>query len=241
MQYLGGKAKLAKIIVKELEPLLEGVKHFYEPFVGGFNIVPELIKFRPDMEFHCSDLAVVVSLYKAIKEGTFIPPESVSEYEYEQAKKLDDENPLKAFIGFGCSFGGKYFGGYAKNNRNENYTKFASNSLFRKTPAIKRCNFIKLDYTKIQVMPKSLIYCDPPYKNTTGYKYGVAFNHDAFWDWCRQKADEGHTVVVSEKSAPKDIEVIRRLEKNNDIRTKEGSDKTTKQVEFLFVIRGKAR
>lgn len=46
-----------------------------------------------------------------------------------------------------------------------------------------------------------MIYCDPPYQNTSGYKTGD-FNHDDFFDWCRFQKENGNVVFVSEYDAP---------------------------------------
>ena len=37
-----------------------------------------------------------------------------------------------SFVGFGCSFAGKWFGGYARSNDKRNYAKMAKNSLNKK-------------------------------------------------------------------------------------------------------------
>lgn len=41
--------------------------------------------------------------------------------------------------------------------------------------------FTSLDYRAVEIMPKSVIYCDIPYKNTGGY--GREFDHNEFFDW----------------------------------------------------------
>lgn len=42
-----------------------------------------------------------------------------------------------------------------------------------------------LDYKDVQIEEDSVIYCDPPYKNTNDYK--IDFNHNDFYDWCRNQ------------------------------------------------------
>ena len=53
----------------------------------------------------------------------------------------------------------------------------------------------------------ALIYCDPPYQNTSGYKAG-SFDSVAFFEWCRQQAKRGNIVFVSEYEAPADFEIV---------------------------------
>ena len=79
----------------------------------------------------------------------------------------------------------------------------------------------------LKIPPNSLIYCDPPYQGTTNYKN--AFNHEEFWEWCRNKTKEGHTVFISEYNAPRDFmclwekEIVSSLTKNTG--SKKGVEK----------------
>lgn len=64
-------------------------------------------------------------------------------------------------------------------------------------------NFSSLSYDKLEIKPNSVVYCDPPYKNTVGYS--MHFDHDKFWQWVRANPNP---VFVSEYTAPADIKVI---------------------------------
>lgn len=44
-----------------------------------------------------------------------------------------------------------------------------------------RFNITKGDYTNVEIKPHSVIYCDPPYKDT--FDYGVSFDYDKFYEW----------------------------------------------------------
>lgn len=74
----------------------------------------------------------------------------------------------------------------------------------------------------------SLIYCDPPYQNTAGYKN--EFSYEEFWDWVR-KTSQNHTVIVSEHQAPDDFIEIWRKEKAMTLGKGEG----LKRIEKLFM------
>ena len=63
------------------------------------------------------------------------------------------------------------------------------------------------------------------------YEYKDDFSHGAFWQWCRNKAKEGHKVFVSEYNAPKDFECLWQKEIVSSL-TKETGSKTG--VEKLF-------
>ena len=56
-----------------------------------------------------------------------------------------------------------------------------------------------LDYRDVEIKPNSIIYCDPPYKDTDGYN--DAFDHEPFYDWCCRQSE---LVVVSEYTMPAD-------------------------------------
>ena len=66
-------------------------------------------------------------------------------------------------------------------------------------------NFICESYENLD-FENCLIYCDPPYQGTTGYKTGT-FDHDKFFEWCREQAKK-NIVFVSEYKAPDDFECV---------------------------------
>ena len=75
--------------------------------------------------------------------------------------------------------------------------------------------------------------CDPPYQGTTGYKTG-AFDHDKFFEWCREQAKK-NIVFVSEYNAPEDFECVWQ----GEIKTNFASNRkaaTHKAVEKLFKV-----
>ena len=171
----------------------------------------------------------LIEMYKALQNG-WIPPENVSEQDYENAKTIDDAK-LKAFIAIGCSYSGKWFGGYARGKKGRNYARNAKNSLAKKFDTIGNVKFISKSYNEIEC-ENSLIYCDPPYNNTTKYKFGD-FDSDTFWQWCRDISKKGNIVIVSEYNAPNDFECIWEKETKTDIRTKANGKEI--RIEKLFI------
>ena len=56
-------------------------------------------------------------MWKALQSG-WEPPDIVTEAEYQYIKDHKDEDPaLAGFVGFGCTFGAKWFAGYARDKR----------------------------------------------------------------------------------------------------------------------------
>jgi site-specific DNA-adenine methylase len=72
-----------------------------------------------------------------------------------------------------------------------------------------------LDYRQIEIKPNSVIYCDPPYKNTN--HYGIDFDHDIFWEWVRNNPNP---VYISEYNAPEDISCIKSFKHRSTLSSK---------------------
>lgn len=162
-------------------------------------------------------------MWKALQKG-WVPPKNISMGDWKYLKKCQDiEDPaLVAFAGFMCSFGGKWFAGYAKNKKGDNYADRGSRMLVKQILNLKDVLFKFSSYLDLEIPNKSIIYCDPPYAGTTQYK--MNFNHERFWAWCIEKSNEGHSVFISEYSAPDcfipvcELEHATRLDRNQEKR-----------------------
>lgn len=84
------------------------------------------------------------------------------------------------------------------------------------------------DYQSIAIMPDSVVYCDPPYRGTDGYK--TAFDHDRFYDWLRSVP---FPVYVSEYAMPDDFVQVWHVEKRCTL----GPRNNTRTTERLFLHR----
>ena len=107
MRYLGGKSKLGARIGAIIDQVLEdtGTSVVWEPFVGGNNLSRHV---KRATAYVCSDAnEALITMWNAVKQG-WIPPDAVTEDEYMERKRSnrDPHDPLTAFMGFGCSFGG---------------------------------------------------------------------------------------------------------------------------------------
>jgi len=233
MQYLGGKHRIAKELCGFINPLLSRFEYYIEPFVGGANIVS---KIKHPKRIAMDANAALITLYQALQNG-WEPPDTLSEVEYAELKANQaSQNPLTAFAGFGCSFGGKWFGGYARNAIGHNYALSAKNSIRKKFKTLEDVKFIAGGYDTFTYPKSSLIYCDPPYANTTGYD-GVkeAFDSSAFWEWCRQQTRNGNLVLVSEYAAPEDFMSVVTIETKTDMRDKTGGKSARREELWTYV------
>lgn len=133
-------------------------------------------------------------------------PDIVTKEDYQYVKEHKDENKvLTGFVGFGCSFGGKWFGGYASDKNNTNYAKQSKNSLLKDMQTLKdNTYFTNLDYKQVEIPNDSVVYCDPSYQNTTNYSTSSNFNHEEFWNYMRLLS-QNNLVFISEISAPEDF------------------------------------
>lgn len=168
----------------------------------------------------------LIELYKALQKG-WIPPAEVSEADYQNARDGKCEPHLQAFIGFGCSFAGKWFGGYARSGK-RNYAANARNSLLRKMQGLQSVTFTHADYREIE--PKNwLVYCDPPYEGTTQYGAVDGFNWVEFWETIR-KWSMNNKVFISSYRAPEDFEVAMQWTTKLDIRSGNGKEPRIERV-----------
>jgi DNA adenine methylase len=201
MRYNGGKGAVAIEIAKIINSFKPDT--YWEPFVGAANVI---IKVKAAQR-KASDLDLgMMVLLRAIREG-WEPPTTISEEEYQEMRKSTNEtDPLYAFVKYGCSFGGKPWGGYARDNSGRNYALNARNSLLKKAPHLQDVILHYGDYANLN-LSADLIYCDPPYRNTTSCGASVKFDTDKFIEWARMKS-KSSIVLVSEREMPDDWECI---------------------------------
>lgn len=180
----------------------------------------------------------LVLMWRAIAQG-WTPPEHVSEEEY-QALRHAAPSALRGFVGFGCSFGAKWFGGYARGvsarGRVRSFAQEAARSVEKARAALQKATTIaNVSFMQWPVVPGVVLYCDPPYANTTGYTTG-AFDPSAFWARLREWHDAGSYVFVSEFHAPGDWEIAWETQRKRQMELSTGGPKAV-LVERLFTRR----
>lgn len=230
MRYFGGKTRTCKEIAQFLESNRNNGQIFLSPFIGG-GWVESLIS-EPKM--CCDKHPYLIAMYKKLQEG-WLPPKNISKEEYEHIKTHKDEKPyLTGFVGFGCSFAGKWFGGYAKDKSDRNFCLNAYNSILRKMDGLKKTKFECKNYKELNPV-NMLIYCDPPYQGTTQYDRQIVgdFDSNEFWI-VMEKWSENNTVFVSEYTAPEKFKCVWFKEIKLDIRDK--NNKKMNRTEKIFSI-----
>lgn len=232
MKYMGSKARYAK----ELLPIIlanrkEG-QWYVEPFVGGANMIDKVEGNRIGADYN----EYLAEMWKAVSSG-WNPPEIITEELYKDIKvnKGNYSKELVAYVGFALSYGAKWFSGYRKDSVGKrNYSSESYRGAMRQFPLLRNVDFRHSSYQDLKIPDNSIIYCDPPYKNTVEYKAVESFNHEPFYEWCRHKHKEGRQVFVSEYHMPEDFICVWSKEVNSSLTKDTGSKKG---IEKLFTLK----
>ena len=213
MKYMGSKNRIAKHILPIILKDRKENQYYVEPFVGGANMIDKVDGNRIGADFN----EYLVAMWQELQKG-WIPPDFVSEEDWRDLKEQMDSNYSKHLIAFtrlGCSFGADWNGGYARNVKKDfpnaellnsttkSYCRQSKNNIMKQLPKLQDVKIIHSSYDELEIPDNSIIYCDPPYEGTTSYKDKI--DHNKFWEWCRDKHKEGHTVFISEYNAPDDF------------------------------------
>ena len=227
MQYMGGKPRIAKELAAVINSNLGGrFSKYAEPFCGALNVIQYV---NPAAERHARDFHPdLIALYLSMQKG-FNLPTNVSEEDYREIKASPGPSAMRGFVGFACSFAGKFFGGYARGGK-RNYVEQASRALAVK---FKRCEGVTFKHEDFLASEYSgfVIYCDPPYNDTTAYSTG-GFDSEAFWQKCRDLS-EHNLVFISEYAAPPDFVEIWRKNVNLEVRSGKPGER---RIEKLFTF-----
>lgn len=81
-------------------------------------------------------------------------------------------------------------------------------------------------YNDVEIENNSVVYCDPPYINTS--KYNEQFNHDEFYEWCRTQKN----VYISEYTMPSDFKTVLEINKTCCM----GTNNNKATIEKLFTF-----
>lgn len=230
MRYLGGKARLAKHLVPLIQRELARpeIVGYVEPFIGGGNVFCN-VQVRPGQYKQGSDLhAELMALWVHVRDGGDLP-DTITEADYARAKAGDGPAWWRGFVGFGCSFGGKWMGGFARGGHGAD-APTAVRVLRKQAKGLHGASLFMAHY-QVATMntDNAVIYCDPPYTASTGYRGG--FDHALFWNVMRCLS-RTNIVLVSEYAAPDDVPCIATFSKKMGLRTTSGGQEL--RTEKLF-------
>ena len=242
MVYQGSKDRISKFIVPIIQKYIDDycIKNYYEPFVGGANIIDKIIC---DNKFGSDNNEYLIKLLKYIQSDTqiSIAPEDCSFDHYVEVRNTYNKNDNKfsdeyvALIGYCASYGGRFFdGGYGRDKTGKrNIYKERVLNLKEQAVNLKDINFNYKNYTSINPNDyfECLFYLDPPYKGTKMYsKQNI--DYDQFYDWCRALS-KNNIVIISEYDMPSDFKCI--WSKERKVMQKSDRVSADKAVEKLFI------
>lgn len=203
MQYVGGKFRQRRDFVPAILAHTPNRDRYLEPFVGGGSM---LEKMAPHFEeVRASDTHEdLILMWQALLQG-WTPPSSITEEEW-RALKGAKPSPERGFVGFACSFGAKWFGGYAREKgfTPETFPGRGARSVKALVAGLPTdTQFLLRDYRWWEPQPGTVVYCDPPYA-ARGVEYSTSggFDHDSFWSVMDAWSEGGAHVYVSEFHAP---------------------------------------
>lgn len=240
MKYVGSKNRLSKqlapIIQSYIDDMGDRCNGYWEPFVGGANMIDKIRCFR---KCGSDNHPYLIALLRHIQQTTKDLPDTIIEDEYNAVRTNPGAYPdwYVGLVGF-CTFGAKWFGGYPRGFKADgvtprDITNEAIRNLKKQAPALKNIKFFCADYTKGSNAKGYIIYCDPPYRDTTKYATG-AFDYDKFYTWCKQMA-KNNTVLISEYWMPEDS--FECIWQGNLKCTLDKASRTDK-VERLYICKG---
>ena len=209
MRYLGSKNRISKHLVPIIQSYItDECKGYIEPFVGGANIIDK-IKCNNKIGYDINPY--LIALLNHVKLTTDDIPEEITKEHYYEVKnnQCNYDEWYVGLIGFCGSFSAKYWGGYATNGNNPKNRKTpfneSRNNIIKQSVNLKDIKFECKDYKELDNLSGYVIYCDSPYKGTTGYK--SSFNHEHYYEWLRKISLE-NIVLISEYEMPVDFVCI---------------------------------
>ena len=236
MRYFGGKQRVAKSLCKFLNSQLKEGQVFIDLFCGSCNVISGI---RQDVIRYANDKhPYIATMFSELQNGLLLPNE-VTEEQYKYYKALNpitrEQEALKCFVGFGLSFAGKWYKGYARGGDGRNYCANAKESTMRKLEKMMDVKFSCYDYKSHSEINDSVVYCDIPYKNATQYNAVKGFDHEEFYAWA--KGQKKSRVLVSEykHNVPEGAKVLWEMGSTKDIRDGANNRQPTKEVVFEFV------
>jgi DNA adenine methylase len=179
----------------------------------------------------------MVILWDAVLAG-WQAPTTLTEDDY-LALRGQESSALRTFAAVGCSFGGKWFGGYARQDKRPGRRSYAARSAANLADIgadLNRCAHVYVsdrDYATLEPRSGDVVYCDPPYAGTIGYKgAGDDFDSVRFWETMDKWHANGVRVFVSEFSAPKHWVAIWGKDRDHSMH---GDRSKNAAVDMLFV------
>lgn len=221
MVYQGNKRRFLKYILPILQSEIDNnnITRYLEPFCGSCSVIEKIrcnFKIANDANKYLIALFnhVVDNNYKPLTPQDFCNKECYDYYKNAAKKRLETRREFDwhgGFLGFITSYSGRFFAGYLQFGNLSNGRDYAQEHLdaFNKqitSDEFKTINYFSCeDYKKINGLGRnSLIYMDPPYRNTTCYGNFEGYDIAELEAWVDFQAKNGAIIYLSEYNSPSD-------------------------------------
>jgi len=250
MKYMGSKNRIAKYLLPIILENRKENQYFVDVFCGGMNIIDKVDGYR----IAADNNKYLIAMWNGILNG-FEYPKQIDKKLYDLARNIYNgketrieyvqrfSDDLIGWIGFMGSANGRFFeGGYSgisitKNGSVRNYISESIRNIEKQKEDLIGIVLECCDYTELIIPHNSIIYCDPPYKNTKKYSTSKNFNYNKFWNWCREKAKQGHKIYISEYEAPNDFFCVWQKDVKSSLSANGLSGGNKISVEKLFTYK----
>ena len=216
MKYQGNKNRIVGDILPIILQNRKEGQWYVEPFCGSCSVIQRVNGKRIASDKN----KYLIAMWKSLTEGKEMPMEISKEFYCDVRDCFHGKNnrytdDIIGWVGYMGSFNGRFFdGGYSghnvigKNGKSRNYIAENIANTLKQVEQLKGIVWQSGDYFSINIPDNSIIYCDPPYRNTKEYQFSRGFDFDSFYSWCHEMADKGHTVLISEYAMPDSFECI---------------------------------
>ena len=239
MKYMGSKNRIAKHILPIILSDRRNGQAYVEPFCGGCNSIDKVDGIR----IASDNNPFLISMWNGLIHGVD-RPSTIDKYIYDKYRNMynTDKSGLSlseadrfmvGWVGFMASYNGKFYdGGYSGGYIKRDYISESIRNIESQLDKLSGVKFIYSDYKNLKIPDNSIVYCDIPYLGSTQYASSASFDHNEFWDWARSMSRVGHSVFVSEYSAPDDAKCVWEMAVTNSMHP----TKTKRPVEKLFKL-----
>ena len=191
MKYRGSKSR----IINEILPILLSDRKenqwYVELFCGGCNSIDKVDGRRIANDKN----KYLIAMWKGLQENKervkIITKDLYSRArdEYNKGINVEFSDFEIGWIGWMGSYNGRFFdGGYSGHDVGNTHRDYITEQI-RNTESqienIKDIKFFSKDYSEFDFKEECIIYCDIPYKDTKQYITSKNFDHEKFWEWCR--------------------------------------------------------
>jgi DNA adenine methylase len=208
--------------------ILDGTRRrdlWIEPFLGGANMAVVAVDHFDHLLLNELN-PQIAAMWRDGIAGWRPPTQAPCRDEYDEMRQSGVIDAHHGFVSLGASFKGKHWGGFGATDKHgtrdyyaESWRSFDADCARLAGRASVTCG----DYTALAVTD-GIVYCDPPYVDTTGY--GSSWDGDRFWRW----ASAAPECWVSEYVAPDGWTSVHSVSRASTV----DATKTRTNVEHLF-------